>query len=443
MSAVASVSAPVPVTPAMGVREVARDGREARAIPRIDRFVPLTAQLGLVLFVFRIYRLEEPAFFVLSSIAFAGFAVHYWLPFRFKEPFWILLSLASAYVLLEPLTASVLIGAGLVLFGVAASPLRYAARAATIAAIFLAIMAARWRGLGFIPPRFWAVFGAIFMFRLIVYVYTLRHMSGRPKFSEYLSYFFLLPNYYFLLFPVVDFQTLRRSYFQRDIHDVAQQGVTWIVRGTLHLLLYRLIYQWKPVNTPDNVTTFGTLVAAIVTTYLLYLRVSGHFHIIAGLLNLYGYDVPETHRKYFLARSITDFWRRINIYWKDFMVKIVYFPVYFHLRRRGDLRAKVAATSAVFAATWAFHSYQWFWLRGSFLFSWPDVLFWAILGAAVIVNTLMESRGRQAAAARGPSRVRLAAQTVATFSVLAVLWSLWNSPTLGEWADLITWWRIS
>ena len=52
----------------------------------------------------------------------------------------------------------------------------------------------------------------------------------------------MLPNYYFLLFPVIDFQTHRQTYFQRDIHDIAQQGIVWIARGTMQLLLYRLIY---------------------------------------------------------------------------------------------------------------------------------------------------------------------------------------------------------
>ena len=92
-------------------------------------------------------------------------------------------------------------------------------------------------------------------------------------------------------------------------------------------------------------TSFGTLVAAMVGTYLLYLRVSGQFHIIIGLMHMFGYDLPETHRRYLLASSLTDFWRRINIYWKDFMVKVVYFPVYFPVPEElAILRAKVVAT---------------------------------------------------------------------------------------------------
>ncbi len=62
---------------------------------------------------------------------------------------------------------------------------------------------------------------------------------------------------------------------------------------------------------------------------------SGQFHIIVGMLHLFGFNLPETHHSYFLASSFTDFWRRINIYWKDFMMKIFFYPAYFALSKRG------------------------------------------------------------------------------------------------------------
>ncbi len=48
--------------------------------------------------------------------------------------------------------------------------------------------------------------------------------------------------------------------------------------------------------------------------------------------------------------SITDFWRRINIYWKDFMMKIFYYPSFFALKRRGwtERWSLVLATIVVF-----------------------------------------------------------------------------------------------
>lgn len=429
----------VPARPA-----AAQDPRVANAIPHVWKFAAVVSQLAALFYVFYEFRLEERGFLLLAGLMFFGFAVQYWLPFAYRRPFVLALSLAGAYVLLEPVTATLLIGSGLGIFALLASPLPFGARIAALAAIGLLLMYGR-ATLGWgIPIQFWPVFGAVFMFRLLIYVYDLRHARAHPSLSEYLNYFFLLPNYYFLLFPVVDFQTLKASYYRRDVNDMAQRGVAWIARGAVQLLLYRLVYHLKPpTHEPDAVASFAALVTAIVSTYLLYLRVSGQFHIIVGLLHLFGYDLPETHRRYLLAHSLTDFWRRINIYWKDFMVKLVYFPIYFRMRRRGDVSAQVAATSAVFATTWLLHSYQWFWLRGEWLFTWPDTLFWSILGAMVIVNVLAEARRPPKRAVSGwQGYTRRALQVTGTFSLVATLWFLWNASSVREWIEVMTYWRI-
>jgi alginate O-acetyltransferase complex protein AlgI len=420
------------------------DPRVARATTNPVRFLVLAGQLALLLVVFRVYHVEDPAFLLLAGVAFAGFGIHYWLPFYLKQPFWLVLSLGGAYVLLEPLTATLLLAVGMGFYGLLASPFSFRTRLAAFLAVSGVLVYARaTQGLG-IPYQFWPVFGAIFMFRMMIYLYDLAHAAERPKFTDYLAYFFVLPNYYFLLFPVIDFQTMRRSWYQRDIHVVAQQGILWMTRGAVHLMLYRLIYHVKgPSNAPEAITSFGSLAAMMVMTYLLYLRVSGQFHIIVGMMHLFGYDLPETHRKFLLASSLTDFWRRINIYWKDFMVKMVYFPVYFRMRRSGEMRAQVVATGAVFTATWLLHSYQWFWLRGDWLFTWPDFTFWAVLGVLVTLNLIVEARrtpgrrltGWQARAVKG-------LQIAGTFSLIVVLWSMWNSPSLAEWYDVLTWWQI-
>jgi alginate O-acetyltransferase complex protein AlgI len=443
MSITATV--PVPATlPRVAPAEVA-DVRASRATRDPVKFAALVAQLAVLGLVFHTYRLEEPAFLLLGGLTLAGFVVHYWLPFALKEPFWLVLSVSGAFLLMEPVAALLLVGAGAAFYGVVASPLSYRARVGIVLAIGLALMVAR--GTVTIGPlgQFWPIFGAIFMFRMMVYLYDLRQFKTTPSFREYVGYFFLLPNYYFLLFPVIDFQTLKRSYFQRDIHTVAQQGVTWIVRGAIQLMLYRLVYHLKgPSNAPEAITTFGALVSAMVFTYLLYLRVSGQFHIIIGILHLFGYDLPETHRKYLLARSLTDFWRRINIYWKDFMVKLVYFPVYFRMRRSGEVRAQVVATACVFIVTWFLHSYQWFWLRGEFLFTWPDTLFWGILGLLVTANLLIEQRRKK----RTPGvegwsgRLRATTQVAGTLLLITVLWSMWNAPSMNQWFDVLTWWKV-
>src|SRR5271166_1607222 len=113
-----SIATQVPLAPVL-------DPRLERSKTDVRRFVMLAIPLALLLLTFRAYNLEQPAFFRLACIVFGGFAVSYWLPFRYKEPFLILLSLTGAYLLLSPLVASLLIGVGLLIFGIVRSGIEF------------------------------------------------------------------------------------------------------------------------------------------------------------------------------------------------------------------------------------------------------------------------------------------------------------------------------
>jgi len=174
--------------------------------------------------------------------------------------------------------------------------------------------------------------------------------------------------------------------------------------------------------------------AKIIFSSLLYLRISGQFHIIAGMLCLFGYDMPETNRRYFLARGINDLWRRINIYWKDFMVKIVYFPAYFKLRRLGTLQAELLGTALVILVTWFLHAYQFFWLKGQFRVTSTDSLYWAILGSMMLANVWVEHKHKKSPPkARWRGWMQHGFQVAATFSFMAILWSMWNANSVSDW----------
>ncbi|HEX4137633.1 MAG TPA: hypothetical protein VHY84_23690 [Bryobacteraceae bacterium] len=416
------------------VQSPAIDVRIERSRPDARRFAMLAGALALLLVAFKVYGLEQPAFFSLSCIVFGGFAASYWLPFRYKETFLILLSLAGAYVLLSPVVASLLIAVALALFAVVRSTLSFRWKVLVLLGILACFIYGRATARLPIPEEFWPVFGAVFMFRTIIYVYDVKYMKGPARIKDFLSYFFLLPNYYFLFFPVIDFQTFQKSYFKRDIHVVAQQGVWWIFRGTTQLLLYRVIYQTQGYFSPPKVPVPVAVAVKIVFTFLLYMRISGQFHIIAGMLCLFGYDMPETNRRYLLATSLNDFWRRANIYWKDFMVKIFYFPAYFKMRRNGELSAQILATMLVFAVTWFLHAYQYFWLQGRFRITYNDSLFWLILGSLVVADVWIAAGYRKNhRAPSAKSGLRTALQMAATFAVLSVLWSMWSANSLEEW----------
>jgi hypothetical protein len=210
----------------------------------------------------------------------------------------------------------------------------------------------------------------------------------------------------------------------------------------IHLILYRYVNYYLMIA-PGDVSNTIELVRFLITNFALYLRISGQFHIVIGILHLFGFNLPETHQLYFLASSFTDLWRRINIYWKDFMLKVFYYPTFFRIRHWGANSSLIFATAFVFFLTWFFHAYQWFWLRGTFLLTAPDMLFWFILACLVVANTLYEvRRGRKRTLGQRSMTVgniaALALRTAGTFTVMAVLWSLWSSDSIRDWIALIS-----
>ena len=343
--------------------------------------------------------------------------------------------MVGAAVLLGPKAALGILVIGLIIYGFVRMPVPWWLRIAGIVSFGIALMVARSVvDAPYVTSGFWPLVGSIFMFRTIIYVYDVRFARKPPRLIDFLGYFYLLPNYYFLLFPVVDYQTFLVSRNNKKLDETIQIGIRWIVRGVIQLILYRAVLLLRP--DPALATSVTSVAEFMVLTYLLYLRVSGQFHIAIGMLHLFGINLPETHRKYLLASSIADFWRRINIYWKDFILKIFYLPVFFRLRKQGEIRATAIATSIAFFATWALHAYQTYWLLGIPLLTVPDTLFWAILGLLMVFSSIREMQGKRSPD-EGFSFARVSG-IIVTFVTITILWSLWNSPSLELWFQLVS-----
>lgn len=401
----------------------------------------VTLQLAVTLLLLRQFQIESAAFRLLAQFAFAGFVIHALLPLRLRLPFFCTLSLASIPLVFGWVNAAWMVAIGAVLMGTCHLPIAVRWRALLLLGMGVVLILQR----SMLLPApwseaIWPILGSMFMFRLIAYFYDLRHDKTPTTAAQSIGYFFMLPNVCFPLFPVVDFKTWRRSHYSHDAYLTYQRGVDWIVRGIIHLILYRYFY-YHVTLAPSEVAGPAQLMQYLVANFMLYLRVSGLFHIVVGMLHLFGFHLPETHNRYLLASSFTDFWRRINIYWKDFMQKIFYYPAVFKLKRFGTNNAVIIATLYVFVLTWFLHSYQWFWLRGTWLFVWQDMLFWAVLGVLVVLNSLYEIKyGRTRTLGQSVRTWRSIAlsiaKTYATFWFICVLWSFWTSESISDWLSL-------
>ena len=428
-SAAGAVPGPVPGQAPLGRAE-------------LGRFAAAVGLFGLLVLTIWAWHIEGDAFAHVAVVALIGFPIHHCLPLRFRLPFFVGLSAVALVVVVGPINALWVASIGLCLFGVCHLPTAFFVRVAILLACGAALIACRilykqTPGLAVV----WPVLGSMFMFRLIVYMYDMRNKAAPFGLWRGLAYFFMLPNVCFPLFPVVDYKSFCRTYYNDDPYRIYEAGRRWMFRGIVQLILYRLVYHYLTVDL-TQITGAGGVFQFTVATYMLYLKVSGMFHIIVGLLHLFGFNLAETHHLYLLSSSFTDFWRRINIYWKEFVEKLFFYPVYFRLRKLSPTPRMILATVVAFLATWLLHSYQLFWISGSFPLTGQDILFWSVLGGLVIVNVWFESRfGRQRSITKQrralwPTMAR-AATTVGTFLVICTVWSVWTSESFEEWFGLV------
>ncbi|MGE3527667.1 MAG: hypothetical protein AB7I33_17250, partial [Gemmatimonadales bacterium] len=406
----------------------------------VARLAGLALQMGLILLVIQAFELESRTFFRIVMLATGGFLVNALLPMRHRLSWFVAVSFVGIGLAFGITGALWLVGTGLLLIAICHLPIAFRWRVGLLLLTGVGLAAMR---AGYVhspwPISVWPILGSMFMFRLIMYMYSLRYDESTPSIPRTLGYFFMLPNVTFPLFPLVDYKVFERTYYETESWAVYQRGVQWIARGLLHLVLYRMVYYYLAMD-PADVADLGGLLQHFASTFLLYLRVSGQFHVVVGMLHLFGFHLPETHHLYYLSSSFTDLWRRTNIYWKDFIMKYVYYPAYFRYRRRGAIFGIVVSMGIVFILTWLFHSYQWFWLRGSFPLTATDGLFWFVMTAFLLYHLLREAKqGRERVLTRTRTwSLRRGLSAVAMFATISALWALWDSPSVGDFFALFS-----
>ncbi len=411
-------------------------------------------QVALVAVVMIAGGLETAALRRIVVIAAGAFVIHHFLPARFRLPFFVLVSLGGLAVVMGgvpgrhlpdltlalPRTAAIVaVGAGLI--GLCHLPIAVWKRAVLLlgAGLGLAFFRAGAVNSGSLSVV-WPVLAGMFMFRLIGYFYEVATAAPGRHVSRSLAYFFLLPNACSLLFPVVDFRAFSGRYYDEPALVIYQRGARWMLRGVVQILLYHFVNLTLAITAAD-VADGTDLIRYVATNSFYYVRFSGEFHLLVGLLLLFGFNLPETNHRYFLAASFTDYWRRVNTYWREFMMRVFYYPAFFRLKKLGQTRALVLATAWTFLVTWALHLYQAWWVTGHASMTWADSLFWTLLALLVLAGSLWElKRGRKRRLTTprmnfGES-AGLVARTVGTFAVISFLWSLWSAPSIGRWLHI-------
>ena len=392
-------------------------------------------QLALATILVWQFKLEEQRHLLLGMLAvFGGFLVNVHLPPRFRPAWFLAISMGVLFAVLGSSDGIFALSIAGSLIAATAIPIPLIARIGLVLALGTTFTWTRSTS----TALFWPIVGSMFMFRMISWLDAARKNQGPRTIVETAGYFLMLPNTLFPLFPVIDAKVFRDTWYNDEPRTIYQMGVHWIAAGILHLVLYRLI-KYEVLPSPLAVHSLSGVLLYLAANYALYLRVSGHFHLICGMLHLFGWNLPKTHDRYFLAASFSEIWRRINIYWKDFLMKTFFYPAYFRIRARLPVQAArrdeisiVLGVIWVFLWTWIAHSWQSFWLIGLFSFRLADGWMWLGVGLLVAGNAVVDYRhALRPRRDRGPLIWPAAAihslQIMSMFLLVSLFWAAWTN----------------
>ena len=428
-------------TLSMGTKKEAVQVNEGNTSISIPDFIKTLFTLALIGLSIQFFHIEESLKLIeLMKVVVPGFVIYAFLPLRMRMPFFFLLNVVALLVLFGTQNGLAILILSLLFISLTGLPIAWKYRALLVLLATLLLVAFRVEYFQWgMSTTVVTIVGVLIMFRSLLYMYELQHEKQDPGIWKRINYFLLLPNLVFFIFPIVDYKTFVRNYYDKPAFENYSKGLKYMFTGLTHFLIYRVLYYYC-MPSPNDVTTIYTLIQYMVVSYALIIRLSGLFHFSAGVICLFGFNLPETFSNYFLSTSFSDLWRRINIYWKDFVMKVFYFPIYFKFKKRNSTAIFITVL-IVFFFNWFLHAYQWFWIRGTFLLKTNDIIFWAMLGIFVAINSLYQKNTK---AKKGSRDFRFGhafsqtAKMLGMYAFMSFLWVFWTSPGIILWWEFMT-----
>lgn len=409
---------------------------------RLFAFSITAIQLILLFYILDKFAIEHSSGIKeIELIVLIGFALNSFSPLWLRPFVLFMTGIAAIYFAFGFFTGNILITAGFALIGCCHLPIRFWLRILLILGITAGLVILRLEL--FYAPRAALItpfLASMFMFRLFIYLYEIKHQMTGKLTVQNLSYFFLFPNVCFLFFPIIDHKTYIKTYYNICDHEIWQKGIRLILRGIVHLLCYRIVYYYLTLS-PTDVIDLPSFLQYIICTYILVMRLSGIFHLILGMLCLFGLNLPEAFNNFFIATSFTDLWRRINVYWREFISKVFYYPLIFRLKKKSSEHAMSISIIAIFILSWILHNYQLFWVRGSISITITDFAFWLLMGTLIAYESIREERKRLNPQREHKVPVKYFIhmfKIVGMFILMSLLWSIWEAHSLRYWAFLFS-----
>lgn len=258
--------------------------------------------------------------------------------------------------------------------------------------------------------------------------YVIEVFSGRQRAERHFGIYAL----YVMFFPQLVAGPIERPQnLLRQFHEEHRFDFDRMVRGLLligwglfkkSVIADRLAIMVNPVyNAPAGFDGISLLTATVFFAFQIYCDFSGYSDIAVGSAEILGFRLMTNFRQPYLARSVSDFWRRWHISLSTWFRDYIYFPL---------------GGSRVSSIRWVFIIMTVFLVSGLWHgANWTFVIWGALHGCYMIVDHCIKN-ARTAPADRPASGNRGVPKTVfqiaATFSLVTFAWIFFRANTVDD-----------
>ena len=171
---------------------------------------------------------------------------------------------------------------------------------------------------------------SFFTFQTLSYVVDVyrKDVKASKSFLDFATYVSLFPQ--LVAGPIVRYKTIAEELKNRKTtYDTFGNGVKRFVIGLAKKILIANVLGelCGELSTIETTTIISSWVSAISFTLQIYFDFSGYSDMAIGLGLMFGFHFLENFNYPFIAKSITDFWRRWHISLSSFFRDYVYIPL--------------------------------------------------------------------------------------------------------------------
>lgn len=153
-------------------------------------------------------------------------------------------------------------------------------------------------------------------------------IKAEHNFFTFMTYVSMFPQ--LIAGPIVRYETVSKELYERQINfKNFSNGLMRFMNGLFKkvLIANNVGYLWIIMSTSPQLSVLGAWLGIIAFTLQIYFDFSGYSDMAIGMGKMLGFNYLENFNYPYIAKSITDFWRRWHISLSSWFRDYVYIPL--------------------------------------------------------------------------------------------------------------------